>query len=100
MAAFMQKTVSCDLLRDLVSRLVTRSCQHRMNVHWRAKFEKRIGSPVHFRTYNPLVNGAEISGLFSAAGCARRVMSALDDCSLESEVRKADWLPSRDSKLQ
>src|SRR4051794_32892212 len=27
-----------------------------MTVYWRAKFEKRIGSPVSFRSYNPYVN--------------------------------------------
>src|SRR3954470_4001099 len=64
-----------------------------MTVHWRAEVRKRIGSPVHFRTYNPLVNGAEISGLFSAAGCARRVMSASDDYLLESEVRRNELAP-------
>src|SRR3954454_22455567 len=40
-----------------------------------------------------LVNGAEIFGLFSAAGCARRVMSASDDYSLESEVRTRELAP-------
>src|SRR3954463_4073987 len=27
-----------------------------MTVYWRAKFEKRIGSPVGIRSYNPVVN--------------------------------------------
>ena len=31
-----------------------------MTVYWRAKFEKRIGSPVGIRSYNPLVNSARV----------------------------------------
>ena len=31
-----------------------------MTVHWRAKFEKRIGSPVGIRSYNPVVNSERV----------------------------------------
>jgi hypothetical protein len=31
-----------------------------MTVYWRAKFEKRIGSPIGIRSYNPLVNSARV----------------------------------------
>ena len=44
-----------------------------MTVYWRAKFEKRIGSPIGFRTYNPVVNNfqsrsrkSEVCDLFFA----------------------------------
>src|SRR3954468_15252499 len=36
-------------------------------------FDERFGSPVRIRTYDPVVNSPEISGLFSAAMCYRRL---------------------------
>jgi len=31
-----------------------------MTVYWRAKFEKRFGSPNEIRTYNPVVNSERV----------------------------------------